>query len=195
MSLQLYGQRFYTGKKTSIARIAILIFVFALLQTAVLGRVSIVGIKPELFLILACYFLLHLPDREALISVFILGLINDTYSLVPFGLTPLSFMIISAILLKARDELIETNLLTWCAVLCGATLFNAMLQIISMRLVLWEPLPILNSLGKHLLLVVINVALGVALLPFLIRMSSGPAASHRKLGDDRSEQLKMRKFV
>lgn len=173
MFTENYGERSFAGRKTEPWQAALLIFAFAFAQTALLGEISPSRLKPELLLILSCYFLLYHWDGEALIAVFLLGLMNDAYSMVPFGLTSFSFLAMGAMLLKVRGKLIETNLITWCAVLGGATLLNGALHILALRLILWEPLPVLDFLGRLPLLLLINVSVGVPLFLFLFRPGDG----------------------
>jgi rod shape-determining protein MreD len=152
---------------------ALLILAATLLQTTLLGKVSLWDLKPELPLILACYFLLSLPEGKALTGAFALGLIIDTYSLAPFGLTAISFLLLAAALLRAGPRVTSPNILTWCGVVAGATLFNGFSHLSALRLTLGEPLPTLQSLSRLLLLTVINTLVGVCLFPLFSRMSRG----------------------
>ncbi len=193
--MQLYNQRFFTIQKKNIYRLAVIVFIFVMLQTAILGKITFWGLKPELLLVLCCYFSLNLTDRVALVAALILGLINDAYSMAPFGLTSLSFLVITTILLKARNELMETNLSTWCAVVGAATLFNGMFHVVALRLVLWEPLPVLDFMGKLLVLLLINVLFGALLLPLLSRVSSFRKNPSRAKDKDQASGLGLDKFV
>jgi rod shape-determining protein MreD len=157
------------GDVMGVVQITGLMIIFALAQSVFMTRLSIQGVKPELLLILACYFLLLLPPGKALISAFILGLIADAYSLLPFGLTALSFMLIAAVLISVREEFLETNVYTWIVILTGASAFDHLLHLAVLRLILAEPVPVTAFIGKLPLLVLINTLTGLCLFPILSR--------------------------
>lgn len=139
----------------------------AVLQTAVLPRVPILGVVPQLLFLLAMAWGLSRGLEQGLLWAFIAGLWVDLFSLSPLGLTALAYMLAvgAAVLLQA--VLPPNRILVAGGMAMLGTLIYLLVYFITLRFF---------GLGMSLqvLLEMLPVALlhGILILPIYVAMQA-----------------------
>ncbi len=84
------------------------------------------GIKPDLFLIALFYWATHRPSLVPLWATFIVGLIFDSFSGLPLGLSSFVFILIRKIVTSQRNVLLgQSHLVFWAAFSFVCLIMNA----------------------------------------------------------------------
>ncbi len=107
----------------------------AVIQTAVLPHFTILGMSPHLpFLVALTWGLLHTRD-EGLIWGFIAGLCMDIFSISPFGLTALTYLVAIMVALIVNDAFPVSRVLMPALMAGLATIIAFILNLLILRII------------------------------------------------------------
>lgn len=122
----------------------------AILQTAVLPRIPILGVVPQLLFLVALAWGLSRGLEQGLLWAFIAGLWVDLFSLSPLGLTALAYMVAIGAAVLLQELLPPNRLLIASGMAVLGTLIYLFIYFLTLRLfglgmslqVLLETLPV-----------------------------------------------------
>jgi rod shape-determining protein MreD len=84
----------------------------SLIQTILLPHISIRGIHPDLFVIFLVYHYLNSDSKQTFHASLVIGLTKDIFSVGPFGLTTVIFVILGYLISMIKDTIYRKHLLT-----------------------------------------------------------------------------------
>jgi rod shape-determining protein MreD len=127
------------------------LFGTCLLQTAIVPRLAIGGIQPDLFLILLFGLSLSVVPELAAAAGFLIGLYQDSLSGAPLGLNAFALSLIG-FLVSGLSQQVKTTQPAWrFALLCVAGLLSGLITLLLLRFfhaprplasaILWTALP------------------------------------------------------
>jgi rod shape-determining protein MreD len=119
---------------TSIYVAILLMALLAILQSAVLPKFPILGLTPQLLFLVALAWGLHRGLNEGVFWAFIAGFFTDLFSLTPMGISSLTFMIATAVVLGLQQVLPPGRILMPMALATAATFIYLLLYALLMRL-------------------------------------------------------------
>ncbi len=111
-------------------KIAAVVAAACLLQMTLLPRYLQDPFQPNLIIILVVYLGLKLPHRYSGIAVFLLGLLQDSFSGIYLGLHAFSYLCIYTLLSELADRLYTDNRVLFVLVVFIATLVSALLNLL-----------------------------------------------------------------
>lgn len=141
------------GRQGAHAVIAFLLALFSvcLLQAAIIPRLAIGGIQPDLFLILLFGLSLSVGPEPAAAAGFLIGLYQDSLSGAPLGLNAFTLSLIGFLVSRLSRQVKTTDLLGRFALLCLAGLLSGLTTLLLLRFfhaprpmasaLLWTALP------------------------------------------------------
>ncbi len=137
----------------------------AILQTAVLPRLPILGVVPQLLFLLAMAWGLSRGLEQGLLWGFIAGLWVDLFSLSPLGLTALGYMLAIGVAVLLQAVLPPNRLLVVSGLAMLGTLLYLLVYFVALRLfgfgmslqVLLEMLPVVLLHGILILPIFVAV--------------------------------------
>ena len=84
----------------------------SLIQTILLPHISIQGIHPDLFVIFLIYHYLNSDSKQLFHASLVIGLTKDFFSVGPFGLTTVIFVILGYFISMIKGTVYRKHLLT-----------------------------------------------------------------------------------
>lgn len=132
-------------------------------QMELLPRLSIGGIKPDLFLFTVCYLCLKGEEGRGALIGFSLGLLEDSLSLSPLGMRALSFSLVGYLLEMARRDLFLDSILAQASVLFLAGVLSGLVSLLSLNFFL-----ISRPIGSTFFRLILPESLLTALLGLLL---------------------------
>ncbi|MBU5636349.1 rod shape-determining protein MreD [Geomonas sp. Red69] len=111
-------------------KIAAILLAALLLQMTLLPRYLLDPFQPNLIIILVVYLGLKLPHRFAGVTVFALGLLQDSFSGIYLGLHAFSYLCIYTLLSELADRLYTDNRALFVLVVFIATIMSALLNLL-----------------------------------------------------------------
>jgi rod shape-determining protein MreD len=135
------------GRQGASAVIAFLLALFSacLLQTAIVPRLAIGGIQPDLFLILLFGLSLSVGPEPAAAAGFLIGLYQDSLSGAPLGLNAFTLSLIGFLVSRLSRQVKTTDLPGRFALLCLAGLLSGLITLLLLRF-FHAPRPIASAL-------------------------------------------------
>ncbi|MBJ6723530.1 rod shape-determining protein MreD [Geomesophilobacter sediminis] len=115
---------------TKYLKITALVLIALLLQTTLLPAYLVDPFQPNLLIILVVYLGLKLPHRLGPAAALSLGILQDCYSGLCFGLQAFSYLCIYLLLAEISDRLFTDNRLLLVIVVFLATVLNALLNLV-----------------------------------------------------------------
>jgi len=97
--------------KKGITLLVIILF-FLILEVTLLDYVKVLGVKPDLLVILTIFFTLYLKSSLAITLAIILGLLKDSLSIDPFGINTIFFSLFSYSLVRMSKNLYRDDRVT-----------------------------------------------------------------------------------
>lgn len=82
------------------------------LQTGLVPRLEIAGVRPDWLLIMVVFLALYVPQRDALVGAWLLGLLADVMSIESFGLISLSFALVALAVTSIHEFLFRYRVVT-----------------------------------------------------------------------------------
>jgi rod shape-determining protein MreD len=116
-----------------------------LLQAAVLSRLAIGGIQPDLFLILLVGLSLSVGPEPAAAGGFLVGLYQDSLSGAPLGLNAFTLSLIGFLVSRLSRQVKMTQLTERFALLCLAGLLSGLITLLLLRF-FHAPRPLASAL-------------------------------------------------
>lgn len=135
------------GRQGASAVIAFLLSLFStcLLQAAIVPRLAIGGIQPDLFLILLFGLSLSVEPELTAAAGFFIGLYQDSLSGAPLGLNAFTLSLIGFLVNRLSRQVKTTDLLGRFALLCLAGLLSGFITLLLLRF-FHAPRPIASAL-------------------------------------------------
>ena len=84
----------------------------SLIQTILLPHISIQGVHPDLFIIFLIYHYLNSDSKQTFHASLAIGLTKDIFSVGPFGLTTVIFVILGYLISMIKTNIYKKHLLT-----------------------------------------------------------------------------------
>lgn len=81
-------------------------------QTAVAGRLELLGARPDWLLVVVVFLALHAPTRDAVIGAWLLGGLADLMTLERLGFVSLSYGLAALIIVSLREYLFRNRRVT-----------------------------------------------------------------------------------
>ncbi len=107
----------------------------SLIQTILLPHISIQGIHPDLFVIFLIYHYLNSDSKQTFHASLAIGLTKDIFSVGPFGLTTVIFVILGYLISMIKTNIYKKHLLTQIMVtLIISIIYNLLYLFISSAL-------------------------------------------------------------
>ncbi len=107
----------------------------SLIQTILLPHISIQGVYPDLFVIFLVYHYLNSDSKQTFHASLVIGLTKDIFSVGPFGLTTVIFVILGYLISMIKDTVYRKHLLTQIMVtLTISIIYNLLYLFISAAL-------------------------------------------------------------
>lgn len=145
------------------------LFSVCLLQTAVIPRLAIGGIQPDLFLILLVGLGLSMEPELAAAAGFFIGLYQDALSGAPLGLNAFTLSLIGFLVSRLSQQVKTTELAGRFTLLCLAGLLSGLITLLLLRF-FYAPRPFASALlGTALPGALYTAILGTGLLGMLKR--------------------------
>lgn len=79
------------------------------LQSTLIPRVSVVGARPDLILVVTVFFGMHARWRDALLAAWIMGALGDLMTIERFGLLSVTYALGAAFVASVREYLFRYN--------------------------------------------------------------------------------------
>ena len=89
--------------------IIVLAIVVLTIQSALVPRIAVFGARPDLILLVAVFFAMHAPWRDAILAAWILGAVADLMTIERFGLLSATYAVAALLVASARDYLFRYN--------------------------------------------------------------------------------------
>ena len=102
----------------------ILAYLAAVLQSTVVRYISLGGVGPDLFVILAVVYLLRAKRDDALIVSWVIGLTKDLSSSGPMGLYAIAFGVMAVVVVRLRELVLAEQVSTQVIVTFAAVLMT-----------------------------------------------------------------------
>jgi len=144
-----------------------LLLVVALFQTTILPEITILGVKPELMLLVVLAWSLLRKAEEGLFWAFLGGLTLDIFSGGPFGASALALLVISFIAGRVEASTIRTSFLLPMAAALAGTLLYQVLFLLIIQLIRGA-VPWIDSL---LGVILPSLAVNTLLMPVIFRLA------------------------
>lgn len=145
------------------------LFSVCLLQAAVIPRIAIGGIQPDLFLILLVGLGLSMEPELAAAAGFLVGLYQDALSGAPLGLNAFTLSLIGFLVSRLSQQVKTTELTGRFTLLCLAGLLSGLITLLLLRF-FYAPRPFASALlGTALPGALYTAILGTGLLGMLKR--------------------------
>jgi len=107
----------------------------SLIQTILLPHISIQGVHPDLFIIFLIYHYLNSDSKQTFHASLAIGLTKDIFSVGPFGLTTVIFVILGYLISMIKTNIYKKHLLTQIMVtLIISIIYNLLYLFISSAL-------------------------------------------------------------
>jgi rod shape-determining protein MreD len=119
----------------------------SLIQTILLPHISILGTHPDLFLIFLVYHYLNSDPKQTLQASWVIGLAKDIFSVGPFGLNTVMFVILGYFISMIKGNIYRKHLITQIIVtliisivynLCYIIISSALLTSTNLLAMAWK---------------------------------------------------------
>jgi len=87
-----------------------------MLQSSVISRIEVFGVRPDLLLVIIVFFSLHARGVDAVIGSWFIGMCADLMTVERLGLMSLSYVLAAFLVLMVREHLFRYRALTQVAV-------------------------------------------------------------------------------
>ena len=121
------------------------LFSVCLLQVAIIPRLAIGGIQPDLFLILLCRLSLSASPESTAAAGFLIGLYQDALSGAPIGLNAFTLSLIGFLMSRLSRQVKTTELAGRFALLCLAAILSGLSILLLLRF-FHAPRPLTSAL-------------------------------------------------
>lgn len=136
------------------------VIILAILQLAVISKISILGVAPNLILIIAIALMLRNRPYDAFLIVLIGGMILDIGSSLRFGILTIIYLVVLVLiyLLINRISLIPNYFFSFIVFIGALIIFNTIVSLFYSGLLRWEILSdaAINSLWGILVLLLLQ---------------------------------------
>lgn len=146
----------------------IVFIVFAVLvvtlQTALIPRLALFGVRPDWLLIAVVFLGLYVPKRDAVLGAWLLGALADPMTIERLGLIALTYVLVALAVASIREYLFRYHFVTQLVVtLCTCILVR--LAWLGYRRILYDPAsPLIVEMAVDVLAVSIYTAVWAPLL-------------------------------
>lgn len=143
-------------------RLAMVAIGVVVIQIGILEQVSIDGVHPDVFLLMAVAAGLVAGPQYGAVVAFCWGLLSDVFVLTPFGLSSLTFVLVAAAVGELTRPLSPGSRATAVVAGAGASFAGSLLFALLLVLVGQPHLPVSELVA---VLVVVSVSNGVLAIP------------------------------
>ncbi len=110
-------------------RLSFIILILAFLETSLFANFTFYNLKIELLLMLIVFLSLFSIKKQIYICAFFCGMLKDIFSILPFGINILIFMLIAFFIQRIPKNFFREEKLTFAALVFVGTFFSGLISL------------------------------------------------------------------